>query len=77
MELRENKRHKVSLKGYIKGFSYAKDGLKSAYKNEQSMTLHFFTTIIIVTLCIILKATPIEWAVSYFIIRINCWNGID
>lgn len=68
MELRENKRHKVSLKGYIKGFSYAKDGLKSAYKNEQSMTLHFFTTIIIVTLCIILKATPIEWAVSILLL---------
>ena len=60
MESQENKRHKVSLKGYIKGLSYAKDGLKSAYKNEQSMTLHFFTTIMIVGLCIILKATPIE-----------------
>ena len=64
MELQENKTYKASVKGYLKGFSYAIDGLKSAYKNEQSMTIHFFTTILIIILCIVLKATPIEWAIS-------------
>ena len=48
MELRDKKKHNVSLKGYLEDFKYAKDGLKSAYQNEQSMTLHFFTTLFII-----------------------------
>ena len=68
MELQENKKYKASVKGYLKGFSYAIDGLKSAYKNEQSMTIHFFTTILIIILCIVLKASVLEWAVSILLL---------
>lgn len=68
MELRDKKKHNVSLKGYLEDFKYAKDGLKSAYQNEQIMTLHFFTTLFIIFLCILLKASAIEWAASILLL---------
>ena len=66
MESKE--KYRVSLKGYLKGFTYAKDGLVSAYKNEQSMTIHFMTTVLVVILCIVLKASVLEWAVSILLL---------
>lgn len=66
MESKE--KYRVSLKGYLKGFTYAKDGLVSAYKNEQSMTIHFMTTVLVVILCIVLNASVLEWAVSILLL---------
>lgn len=61
-------RNKVSLKRYANDFKYAMDGLKSAYKNEQSMLLHLITMIVIFSLCIILKASTLEWAASVILL---------
>ena len=66
MESKE--KYRVSLKGYLKGFTYAKYGLVSAYKNEQSMTIHFMTTVLVVILCIVLNASVLEWAVSILLL---------
>ena len=63
MELRDKKKHNVSLKGYLEDFKYAKDGLKSAYQNEQSLWLHAICTIGIIILGFLLQISFNEWAV--------------
>lgn len=69
MELQEKpKRNKITLKKYTNGMKYAMAGLKTAYRNEQSMTLHLITMIFIFTLCILLKASPIQWAASILLL---------
>ncbi|MBS7020282.1 MAG: diacylglycerol kinase [Firmicutes bacterium] len=69
MELKEKPmRNKITLKKYTNGLKYAMSGLKNAYQNEQSMTLHLITTIFIFTLCILLKVSPLQWAVSILLL---------
>ena len=47
------------------------NGLKVAYKNEQSMYIHAFATIIILILSIILKISLLEWLAIIAIIGLT------
>lgn len=68
LELKENKRKKRSMKRFFQSFQNSIAGLKNAYKNEQSMTLHFFSCLIVVILGIFYHMSPIEWAVSILLL---------
>ncbi len=50
------------FKRFIKSFGYSIDGLKYAYKYEQSMLIHVFATILAVTLGLICHISLTEWA---------------
>lgn len=62
-KLRGIKRLKSSLK-------FAFDGLKYAYKNEQSMTVHIIITILVIMLGVIFKINSLEWIAVVFCIGI-------
>mgnify|MGYP005768609701 CR=1 FL=1 len=47
------------------------NGLKVAYKNEQSMYIHAFATVILLTLSIFLKISLLEWLAVVAIIGLT------
>lgn len=51
------------IKRLIKSFSYAKDGLKYAFKFEQNLTVHIIATIIVIILGILFNISLSEWAI--------------
>ena len=51
------------IKRFLKSFGYSVEGLKYAYKYEQSFTIHFFLTIGAIALGLILKISITEWLV--------------
>lgn len=57
---------------FLKSFSYSIDGLKYAYKNEQSMLIHIIVTILVLSLNIILtvmdKIGKEVWWISLIVI---------
>lgn len=56
-------RNKVfGIKRFFRSFKYSWEGLKYAYRYEQSMMLHFFLSIFVVILGIWLKISLFEWA---------------
>ena len=62
MQLDERKKLR-GLKRLTSSLKYAYDGLKYAYKNEQSMTIHIIVTLIVITLGIILNISSYEWII--------------
>lgn len=62
MESRE-KNKKFGFKRFLRSFKFSYDGLKYAYRFEQSMTLHLVCTILVIILGIWLQISPLEWAV--------------
>ncbi len=52
----------------INSFKYAIDGLKFAYKFEQSMTLHLITTLSFVILGLIFSVSLFEWAIIFMLL---------
>jgi len=68
LESIENKRKKKSFRRFVSSFHNSFDGLAYAYKNEQSMTLHFFACLIIFTFGIIYRISATEWAVSLLLL---------
>lgn len=62
MQLDERKKIR-GLKRLTSSLKYACDGLKYAYKNEQSMTIHIIVTLIVITLGIILNISSYEWII--------------
>ena len=57
------KNKKFSVKRFLNSFRFSLDGLKYAYKYEQSMTIHLVCTIFAIILGIWLKISALEWAI--------------
>ncbi len=69
MQLDERKKLR-GLKRLTSSLKYAGDGLKYAYKNEQSMTIHIIITLIVITFGIILNISSYEWIIVVLCIGI-------
>lgn len=54
---------KRGFKRFLSSFSFSIDGLKYAYKNEQSMLIHLIVTILGILLGFIFKISMTEWAI--------------
>lgn len=55
---------KRGLNRFFKSFTYSIDGLKYAYKYEQSMMIHVIATILVVAANIFFQVTGIEWLIT-------------
>lgn len=51
-------------------FKYSMAGLRYAYKNEQSMTIHVCITALVIVLGLVFDITILEWALCLFLIGI-------
>ncbi len=69
MELR-NKQKKRGIKRFINSFKYSFDGLKYAYKYEQSLTIHFVVAILVIIAGIVLEISLTEWLMCFFLMGI-------
>jgi len=49
---------------FLKSWSYSMDGLKYAYRYEQSMLIHVIVTIAVVSVNIIFKVSPMHWLIT-------------
>ena len=58
---------KRGFKRFIKSFGYSIDGLKYAYKYEQSMTIHFTMVIFVITAGFFLKISLFEWLICFML----------
>ncbi|NLL44126.1 MAG: diacylglycerol kinase [Mollicutes bacterium] len=67
MELR-NKQKRRSLKRFITSFKHSLDGLKYAYKYEQSMIIHLIVVILVVVFGVWLKISLMEWLLCFILI---------
>ena len=54
---------KRGFKRFLNSFKFSIQGLKYAYKNEQSMLIHAIVTIIAIALGLLFKISLMEWAV--------------
>jgi diacylglycerol kinase len=64
-------RDKIKVRGFgrfLKSFGYSIDGLKYAYKYEQSMLIHVIATIGVLIANILFKITPYEWLITFIAI---------
>lgn len=58
---------KRGFKRFFRSFGYSIEGLKYAYKYEQSMTIHVMMVICVVLLGIFLKIAVFEWLVCFIL----------
>lgn len=58
---------KRGFKRFIKSFGYSIDGLKYAYKYEQSMTIHFIMVIFVIAAGFFLKISLFEWLICFML----------
>ena len=58
---------KRGLKRFFKSFGYSIDGLKYAYKYEQSMTIHFTMVIFVIAAGFFLKISLFEWLICFML----------
>ncbi len=64
MDLEKRKESKkLGFKRFLNSIKYSLDGLKYAYRNEQSLIIHGVGTIIIIILGLIFQIRFIEWAI--------------
>ena len=64
-------RDKIKVRGFgrfIKSFGYSIDGLKYAYKYEQSMLIHVIATVGVLIANIVFKVKAIEWLITFIAI---------
>ena len=64
--MKQISRDKIKVRGFKrfkKSFSYSIDGLKYAYKYEQSMFIHFMVTIFVLVMGFICELNLTEWAI--------------
>lgn len=52
------------LSRFRKSFIYSIEGLKYAFKYEQSLTIHILATVVVIVTNILLKVTFAEWATT-------------
>lgn len=62
---------KKGFKRFLSSFKYSLQGLKYAYKNEQSMLIHFIATLLIVILGFLLNISLTEWAIALIAIGVT------
>jgi len=55
---------KRGLKRFVKSFGYSIEGLKYAYKYEQSMLVHVIVTICVIAINFFFHVRGIEWLIS-------------
>ena len=55
---------KRGLKRFIKSFGYSIEGLKYAYKYEQSMLIHVIATVCVVCANVFFQVSGIEWLIT-------------
>lgn len=65
MEKQEYK--KISRKKLKNSFKYAIQGIKSAFKTEQNLKIHFIIALLAIILGIAFKISYIEWAVCFLL----------
>ncbi len=65
-----NKQKKRGLKRFFNSFKYSWDGLKYAYKYEQSLTIHFGVALIVIIAGTILKINLTEWLLCLLLMGI-------
>ena len=58
---------KIDKKKLKNSFKYAGQGIKSAFKTEQNLKIHFIITAIAIILGIILKLSFTEWAICFLL----------
>lgn len=69
MELR-NKQKRRGINRFINSFKYSFDGLKYAYKYEQSLTIHFGVALLVIIAGIICKLSLMEWMYCFLLMGI-------
>ena len=64
MNLKKQEKHKkMGFKRFLDSFKYSIDGLKYAYRNEQSLWLHLVGLLLAIVLGCILRITFNQWAI--------------
>jgi len=63
-------RKKKGINRFFNSINYSMAGLRYAYKNEQSMTIHVSITAAIIILGIILDISRLEWIICIFLLGI-------
>lgn len=58
---------KRGFKRFFRSFGYSLEGLKYAYKYEQSMTIHVIAVVLVVTFGLLLKISLFEWLVCFIL----------
>ena len=58
---------KRGLTRFFNSFKYSVQGLKYAYKYEQSMTIHFFAATCVIVAGILLKISLMEWLICFML----------
>ena len=58
---------KIDKKKLKNSFKYTGQGIKSAFKTEQNLKIHFIITAIAIILGIILKLSLTEWAICFLL----------
>lgn len=66
MELRE-KNKKRGIVRFFNSFKYSFQGLKYAYKNEQSLLIHLIVTILVIVVGIIVDLNMYEWLLVFIL----------
>ena len=66
----KGRRKKRGIMRFFKSFGYSFEGLKYAYINEQSMTIHMFTSVIVVLMGFLFKITTTEWILAFVVIGV-------
>jgi diacylglycerol kinase (ATP) len=66
MELRDKQKRR-GFKRFVNSFKYSYEGLKYAYKYEQSMTIHLSVVVIVVIFGIWLKISLMEWLLCFIL----------
>lgn len=59
---------KRGLNRFKKSFGYSIEGLKYAYKYEQSMFIHFLVTFCVIIINLIFQVTAFEWLITFLAI---------
>ena len=58
---------KRGFKRFFRSFGYSLEGLKYAYKYEQSMTIHVIAVVLVITFGLLLKISLMEWLVCFIL----------
>lgn len=57
----KGRRKKMGFKRFLNSFHYSVEGLKYAYLNEQSMTIHFIVTVLVIIFGFVFHISATEW----------------
>lgn len=58
---------KISKKKLKNSFKYAIEGIRSAFRTEQNLKIHFIIAVIAIILGILLKINYTEWAICFLL----------